>query len=63
MRPAISEFNTSIELINSLINESIIEEINWLENQCVIFNNWKLIHSRGNAANKLDRVLERIWIK
>ncbi|SHN07613.1 Taurine catabolism dioxygenase TauD, TfdA family [Chryseobacterium carnipullorum] len=63
MRPALNEFDTSIKLMNTLIKEAVIEEINWEENQCIIFNNWKLVHSRANATNKFDRVLERIWIK
>ncbi|KQM34025.1 TauD/TfdA family dioxygenase [Chryseobacterium sp. Leaf201] len=63
MRPALTEFDTSIKLINKLIKETVIEEIDWKENQCVIFNNWKLVHSRADATNKFERVLERIWIK
>lgn len=63
MRPALTEFDTSIKLMNTLIKEAVTEEIDWKENQCLIFDNWKLVHSRANATNNLDRILERIWIK
>lgn len=63
MRPALPEFDTSIKLMNKLIRETPKININWKANQCIIFNNWKLVHSRALAINSLDRILERIWIK
>lgn len=63
MRPALTEFASSIKLMNKIIEGAGTEEIDWKKNQCLIFDNWKLVHSRANATNKFDRVLERIWIK
>jgi len=63
MRPALSDFKSSEDIMVSVILTSPKEEINWNTNQCIIFNNWKLLHSRADASNSADRVLERVWIK
>lgn len=63
MRPALSEFKSSADIMASVIASTTNQEVNWNANQCVIFNNWKLLHSRADAKNSADRILERIWLK
>lgn len=63
MRPALEDFKSSADIMASIITVSDKEEINWNVNQCIIFNNWKLLHSRADATSSSDRILERIWIK
>ena len=63
MRPALADFKSSADIMASVISTSDNQEINWNANQCVIFNNWKLLHSRADATNSADRILERVWIK
>lgn len=63
MKPALHDFKSSADIMASAISSSHKEVINWNSNQCIIFNNWKLLHSRADATNSVDRVLDRIWIK
>jgi alpha-ketoglutarate-dependent taurine dioxygenase len=63
MRPALADFKSSADIMVSKIASTNIQEVNWKKNQCVIFNNWKLLHSRADATNAAERILERIWIK
>ena len=63
MRPALPDFKYSADLMESAIKTSEKQVINWKKNQCIIFNNWKLLHSRADATNSTQRILERIWIK
>jgi hypothetical protein len=63
MRPALNEFKSSATIMTCVILTSDNQEINWKANQCIIFNNWKVLHSRADATNATDRILERIWIK
>ena len=62
MRPALADFKSSAGIMASVITTSESWEINWNARQCVIFNNWKLIHSRADASDSHDRVMERVWI-
>lgn len=63
MRPALADFKSSADIMTSVLSSSNKQEINWTANQCVIFNNWKLLHSRADATYSTERILERIWIK
>lgn len=63
MRPALDDFKSSADIMTSAISSSYNQEINWKANQCIIFNNWKLLHSRADATKSADRILERVWIK
>jgi alpha-ketoglutarate-dependent taurine dioxygenase len=63
MRPALADFKSSEDIMASAISSSNNQEINWNANQCIIFNNWKLLHSRADATNSAERILERVWIK
>jgi hypothetical protein len=65
MRPALKSFSESYKVLNNKISTCPSKHIYWNKNQCVIFNNWKLIHSRSNAKDETyaNRTLERIWIK
>lgn len=62
MRPALIDFKSSADIMDSAISSSDVQKINWKANQCVIFNNWKLLHSRADATNSSNRILQRIWI-
>lgn len=62
MRPGLRVFNESTEIMESIISNSEKIEINWKANQCIVFNNWKLLHSRADASDSKNRVLERAWI-
>lgn len=63
MRPSLPDFQNSADIMASIISTSTKLEINWAPNQCIIFNNWKLLHSRADATNSATRILERVWIK
>lgn len=63
MRPAIADFKSSANIMASAILSSENQKINWNENQCIIFNNWKILHSRADATNSTNRIIERVWIK
>lgn len=63
MRPALANFKSSEDIMASVILSTNKQEVNWDANRCIIFNNWKLLHSRADATNSEDRILERVWIK
>lgn len=63
MKPALDEFISSINIMEKTIKSSKIQLIDWKSNQCIIFNNWKLVHARADATKVKSRILERVWIK
>lgn len=63
MRPALSINSNSEEIFKASISKAKYFEIQWKNNDCLIFNNWKLLHARSNASKATERVLERMWIK
>jgi hypothetical protein len=63
MKPALDEFLASREIMEAAIAKSITMEVEWKKNDCMVFDNWKLLHSRADAENARRRIIERIWIK
>lgn len=61
MRPA-NQTNKSNAVIQSLINKNEIKKIYWDSNLTLVIANWQVLHSRGDATNNKNRVLQRIWI-
>jgi hypothetical protein len=61
MRPA-NVTNKSNEVIQNLINQKEFIKIYWESNLTLIIDNWRVLHSRGDATNNKNRMLQRIWI-
>lgn len=62
MRPAIPTAQKAVALMDRLISNSTVSRITWIPGRIVVFDNWRVLHARGEAnASDNDRVLLRAY--
>ncbi len=62
MTPYNSSSKIAIEILNAMIKKSESNKINWNQNQILILDNWRCVHSRSRVEDKV-RILKRIYIR
>ena len=64
MRPAIQSASRSELLLRSRCSTAPTLVMEWSPNRAVIFDNWRILHARGDAlsSSESSRVLERILV-
>jgi alpha-ketoglutarate-dependent taurine dioxygenase len=62
MRPAHARFVESQAVIESLISKAEVHTVDWVANQLLVLDNWRVLHGRGCTASGEDRnrLLERV---
>ncbi len=65
MRPALESFAQSAALLDQAINEAEVAEVEWAPGSLLLFDNWRMLHSRPAVPDTEvdDRLLERcaVW--